>query len=102
MTKRAPLSLLRYAYLLFKIYRGLFSHFDCFQGEVVGYPEEMFKLDENAEVEEEEEEEDEEPVRIDVGEIQLEQPMSGTEVLSTHHLVYGEDGQVYWLFAHLS
>ena len=46
MTKRAPLSLLRYAYLLFKIYIGLFSQFDCFQGEVVGYPEEMFKLDE--------------------------------------------------------
>ncbi|XP_032793476.2 uncharacterized protein LOC116930192 isoform X2 [Daphnia magna] len=66
-------------------------------GEVVGYPEEMFKLDENAENEEEEEEEEEEdnePVRIDVGEIQLEQPMSGTEVLSTHHLVYGEDGQM--------
>lgn len=63
----------------------------------MGYPEEMFKLDENAENEEEEEEEEEEdnePVRIDVGEIQLEQPMSGTEVLSTHHLVYGEDGQV--------
>lgn len=74
---------------------NLFLRLGCFQGEVVGYPEEMFKLDENAEVEEEEEEEeDEEPVRIDVGEIQLEQPMSGTEVLSTHHLVYGEDGQV--------
>lgn len=63
---------------------------------MVGYPEEMCKDDENqVEEEEEEEEEDvEEPVRIDVGEIQLEQPMGGGEVLSTHHLVYGEDGQV--------
>lgn len=63
---------------------------------MVGYPEEMYRLDENEEIEEEEEEEEEdnEPVRIDVGDIQLEQPMSGTEVLSTHHLVYGEDGQV--------
>ena len=61
----------------------------------MGYPEEMCKTDEEVADEEEEEEEEEEPVRIDVGEmVQLEQPMSGQEVLSTHHLVYGEDGQV--------
>jgi len=58
------------------------------------YPEEMCKSDENQPVEEDdEEEEEEEEVGINVGEI-LDQPMNAGEVLSTHHIVYGEDGQV--------
>jgi len=35
----------------------------------------------------------EEEVGINVGEI-LDQPMNAGEVLSTHHIVYGEDGQM--------
>lgn len=67
------------------------------KGELVGYPEEMFKTDEPQEEDEEEEEEIEEPVRINMGDIQLEQQLAGGEVLSTHQLVYGEDGQVFFL-----
>ena len=57
------------------------------------YPEELCKADENQPAEEDEEEEEEEEVGINVGEM-LDQPMNAGEVLSTHHIVYGEDGQV--------
>lgn len=59
---------------------------------MVGYPEEMCKSEDYREGGEDEEDEEEEEAEVGMGEI-LEQPMSG-EVLSTHHLVYGEDGQV--------
>ena len=67
---------------------------------MVSYPEDLRKLDDQAEEEEEEEEEEPEtePVRIDVGDLQLDQALSSGEVLSTHHLVYGEDGQVFSCF----
>jgi len=64
---------------------------------VIGYPEEMCKQEENQVEEEEEEEEEEEDQRINCNEIQLDQSgLGGGEgtVLSTHHLVYGEDRQV--------
>jgi len=61
-------------------------------GEVL-YPEELCKADENQPAEEDEEEEEEEEVGINVGEM-LDQPMNAGEVLSTHHIVYGEDGQM--------
>lgn len=70
------------------------------KGDVVSYPEDLRKLlDENQleeewEEEEEEPEPEQEPVRIDVGDIQLDQQLTAGEVLSTHHIVYGEDGQV--------
>ncbi len=65
----------------------------------MSYPEDLRKElteeDLADEIEEEEEPEPEpEPVRIDVSDIQMDQHLSGGEVLSTHHLVYGEDGQV--------
>lgn len=72
------------------------------KGELIGYPEEMCKTDEPQEEEEEEEEEEvEESVKINMGDIQLEQQLAAGEVLSTHQLVYGEDGQVLSLLIKL-
>lgn len=73
------------------------SLFCISKGELIGYPEEMCKSDEVQEEEEEEEEEEmEEPVRINMSDLQLEQQIGG-EVLSTHQLVYGEDGQASYV-----
>ena len=51
------------------------------------------EIDENNQVVEDEEEEQQME-----GEIQLDQSGGEGTVLSTHHLVYGEDGQVNLLF----
>lgn len=56
------------------------------------------EIDENNQVVEDEEEEEEEEEQQMEGEIQLDQSGGEGTVLSTHHLVYGEDGQVNLLF----
>ena len=57
------------------------------------------EIDENNQVVEDEEEEEEEEEQQMEGEIQLDQSGGEGTVLSTHHLVYGEDGQVNLFFS---